>query len=66
MGMTEHEIQRTAQQLIDRHGDDAPGVASRRAEELAAAGDLEGAAGWQAVAARIRDLRTLVVPFAIC
>ena len=64
--MTEHEIQRTAQLLIDRHGDDAPAVATRRAEELAAAGDHQGAAGWQAVATRIRDLRTLVVPFAIC
>jgi hypothetical protein len=64
--MTDHEIQRTAQQLIDRHGDDAAGVATRRAAELAAAGDHEGATGWHAVAARIRELRTLVVPFAIC
>jgi hypothetical protein len=64
--MTEHDIQRTAQQLIDRHGDDAAGVATRRAETLAAAGDLDGAAGWQAVATRIHDLRALVVPFAIC
>jgi hypothetical protein len=43
--MTEHDIQRAAQQLIDQHGDDAAGVATRRAEALTAAGDLDGAAG---------------------
>lgn len=64
--MTEHDIQRTAQQLIDRHGEDAASVATRRAAAFAAAGDHDSAAGWQSVATRIRDLRTLVVPFAIC
>lgn len=64
--MTEHEIQRTAQMLIDRHGDDALRVAMDRADGLAAQGDPEACKAWQAVATRIRELRTLVVPFAIC
>jgi hypothetical protein len=64
--MTEHDTQRTAQALIDRHGDDALRVAMDRADALAAQGDHEGGKAWQAVATRIRELRTLVVPFAIC
>jgi hypothetical protein len=64
--MTEHDVQRTAQALIDRHGDNALRVATERAEVLAAQGDHEACRTWQQVATRIRELRTLVVPFAIC
>ena len=64
--MTEHDVQRAAQTLIDRHGDDALRVATDRADGLAAQGDHEGGKAWQAVATRIRELRTLVVPFSIC
>ena len=64
--MTEHEIQRTAQTLIDRHGDDASRVATDRADAFAAQGDHAASKDWHAVAAKIRDLRTLVVPFSIC
>lgn len=64
--MTEHDVQRTAQILIDRHGDDALRVALDRADGLAAQGDHGGGKDWQAVATRIRELRTLVVPFSIC
>jgi hypothetical protein len=64
--MTEHDVQRTAQVLIDRHGDEALRVATERAEILATEGDQEASKGWQQVVARIRELRTLVVPFSIC
>jgi hypothetical protein len=64
--MTEHDIQRTAQTLIDRHGDDALRIATDQADVSAAAGDPQASNDWQAVATRIRELRTLVVPFSIC
>jgi hypothetical protein len=64
--MTEHDVQRTAQLLIDRHGDDAARVATDRADLLAAEGNADAANDWRLVAARIGDLRTLVVPFSIC
>lgn len=64
--MTEHDIQRTAQTLIDRHGDDAWRVATDRADAFAAQGDDAARKDWHAVAAKIRELRTLVVPFSIC
>jgi hypothetical protein len=64
--MTEHDVQRTAQMLIDRHGDDALRVATERAEALAAQGNAEAGKDWRQVVTRIRDLRTLVVPFSIC
>jgi hypothetical protein len=64
--MTRQEIERTAQRLIDRHGPDAPRVATQRAVDLAAQGDDEGQRAWRTVATRIGELRRSVVPFAIC
>jgi hypothetical protein len=64
--MTEHDIQRTAQTLIDRHGDDALHVATNRADAAAAQGDHAAGKDWRAVVDKIRELRTLVVPFSIC
>lgn len=64
--MTTREIERTALRLIDRHGPDAPSVAAQRADDLAARGDRRGMEAWLAVAARIREARRSVVPFAIC
>ncbi len=40
------DIYRSANELIKRHGDDAPIEAAKRADELAEDGDLEGPAVW--------------------
>ncbi len=40
------DIYRSANELIKRHGDDAPIEAAIRADELAEDGDLEGRAVW--------------------
>lgn len=46
----------TATQLVDRHGDDAPREALRRAAERAMAGDGQSAAAFLHVASACRDL----------
>jgi hypothetical protein len=63
---SDHHLQRTAQTLIDRHGDDALRVATDRAAAAAAQGDPAASRDWRAIAAKIRELRTLAVPFSIC
>jgi hypothetical protein len=46
----------TAQELIDRHGDDAPYIAARRAEELRSAGGEEFAR-WKRIVMAVLGLR---------
>ena len=43
------DIYRAAKLLIDQHSDDAPVHAAMRADELMAAGDMEGAATWKRI-----------------
>jgi hypothetical protein len=40
------DIYRTAKLLVDRHGKDAPIHAAMRADELLAAGDIDGQQVW--------------------
>ena len=43
--------------MVKRHGEDAAIQAAMRADELLAAGDVEGAATWQAVIRAIEGLQ---------
>ena len=43
---SELDIWRAAKLLVDQHGADAPIRAAQRADELLAAGDIEGRAVW--------------------
>lgn len=45
--------------LIDRHGADAANLAARRAEEMLAAGDIEGHAEWLEIRYAIEELQRL-------
>jgi len=51
------EIWRSANILIRQHGDDAALAAAQRADELLAAGDVEGARVLQAVVRAIGELQ---------
>lgn len=46
-------VQQTALALIGQYGDDAEVIATLRAAEYAAAGDVEALAHWDAIIARI-------------
>lgn len=50
------DIYHTANELIKRHGKDAPINAAMRADELMAAGDMDGQAVWKRVLAAIDEL----------
>lgn len=43
--------------MIERHGDDAALVAAQRADELLAAGDIEGQLVWKRIIAAINELQ---------
>ena len=49
---------RCAHLLIKRHGDDAPIEAAVRADELIAAGDMEGQAVWLRIVKAIEELQS--------
>jgi hypothetical protein len=51
------DLYRAAKLLIDQHGQEAPIRAAQRADELLAAGDIEGAAIWRSILAAIEDLQ---------
>jgi hypothetical protein len=54
------DIWRAATLLLKRHGaQDAAGAAAKRAEELAADGDLEGYAVWKRILAAVSELARL-------
>ena len=50
------DIYRSAQVLIDRHGDDAPIHAAMRADAMLEAGDLDGLATWKQILSAIDEL----------
>ncbi len=56
------DVWRAAALLIKRHGDDAPVVAAQRADELLAAGDLEGGVAWRQMLGGIRELTRTKLP----
>ncbi len=50
------DIYRSAELLIDQHGEDAPIFAAQHADACLAAGDLDGKAVWMGVIAAIEEL----------
>lgn len=52
------DIDRTAEELIEEHGDGADGEADRLAAERLALGDIEGEAVWRLVAKAIAKLQS--------
>jgi hypothetical protein len=50
------DIWRAGNLLLRRHGGEASIVAARRADELLAAGDVEGCAVWKRILAAIGEL----------
>ena len=50
------DIYRSANELIEQHGDDAPIEAAMHADELMEAGDMEGRAVWIRIVKAIAEL----------
>ncbi len=50
------DIYRSANELIEQHGDDAPIHAAMRADECLAAGDMEGEAVWLRIVKAVEEL----------
>lgn len=50
------DIYRTANELIKQHGEDAPIHAAMRADELLAAGDMDGQALWKRILVVVDEL----------
>ena len=50
------DIYRSANELIEQHGEDAPIEAALRADELAADGDMDGRAVWLRIVKAIEEL----------
>ncbi len=56
------DIYRSANELIEQHGEDAPILVAMRADELMAAGDMEGVAVWKRIGKAIEELQSLDRP----
>lgn len=54
---SEINIWRSAQAMVKRYGADAAAHAAMRADELLAAGDLDGQAAWKRILAAIEALQ---------
>lgn len=54
--MSVADLWRAATLLIDQHGDSAPMLATRWADEMLAAGDTEGHAVWLRILAVVKEL----------
>jgi len=54
----ERELWACAKKMIDGHGEDAEVRASMRADELLAAGDVDGQRVWKAILARVEACRS--------
>ncbi len=50
------DIYRSANELIEQHGEDAPILAAMRADELMETGDMEGRAVWLRIVKAIEEL----------
>ena len=55
--ISDHDLWRTAQLLVIRHGDDAPIVAAQRADELFEQGDLDCAVVWRSILRAVEELQ---------
>jgi len=56
------DIYRTANELIKQHGDDALIHATKQADELLEAGDVDGQAVWMQILAAIVELLSEIRP----
>ncbi len=54
--IAEIDLRRSAMQIIDRYGDDAPFEAAMRADAMLEAGDLDGERVWIAVKRRVDEM----------
>ncbi len=52
------DIYRSANELIEQHGEDAPILVAMRADELMEAGDMEGVAVWKRIGKAIEELQS--------
>ncbi len=50
------DIYRSANELIEQHGDDAPILAAMRADELMESGDMDGRVVWLRIVNAIEEL----------
>jgi hypothetical protein len=57
MAISDPDICRAAQQLIKRHGQDAPLAVAQRADELLNENDLDGAAAWKRILHAVEELQ---------
>lgn len=57
MPVSDRDIDATALQVLKRHGASAAYYAASRADELLAAGDLEGARTWRRILAAIERMQ---------
>jgi hypothetical protein len=56
------DIYRTANILVELHGDDAPIQAATKADALLEAGDVVGQAGWKRILVAVEELLLEVRP----
>ena len=56
------DIYRTARQLIEQHGDDAPTHSAMRADAMLEKGDLDGQAVWKRIGRAIKELQDRAPP----
>ena len=59
---SELDIWRSAKLLVDQHGADAPIRAAQQADELLAAGDIEGRFVWLRILAAVEELMATKAP----
>jgi hypothetical protein len=64
--MSDRDIRRCAQDMLDRYESSAPTRAAQCTAELAAQQDREGVEAWRRIEAEILRLRLRTIPFAIC
>lgn len=57
MSVTDWELWACAQEMIRRHGADAPVQAAMKADELLGRNDLAGARTWRLITHRINELQ---------
>ena len=50
------DLYRSANELIEQHGEDAPILAAMRADELMDAGDMDGRAVWLRIVKAVEEL----------
>ncbi len=52
------DIYRSANKLIEQHGEDAPILAAMRADQLMETGDMDGRAAWLRIVKAIEELQS--------